>query len=67
MVDEGSILIAERYVAEAHRIIAKQRGSIERLRAAGCSTIDAEQTLSVFESSLHVFAHHCDRLRQDLG
>jgi hypothetical protein len=39
-------------VAETKRLIAEQRQRIEKLRASGISTLDAEQTLNVLCSSV---------------
>ena len=41
---------AIRRVAETKRLIAEQRQRIEKLRASGISTLDAEQTLDVLGS-----------------
>ena len=43
---------AIRRVAETKRLIAEQQQRIEKLRASGISTLDAEQTLDVLCSSL---------------
>jgi hypothetical protein len=62
-MDENSILLAEQYVTKALRIVASQRDRVERLRGAGCDTLDAEQTLRVFEKSLRTFEDHRDWVR----
>jgi len=62
-VDESKILRAEQYVTKAHQIVASQRDRIERLRGAGYDTLDAEQTLRVFERSLRTFEDYRDLLR----
>jgi hypothetical protein len=61
---DSAILRAEQYVAEPHRIVASQRIIVEQLYAAGCDTLDAEQTLRVFEKSLRTFEGHRDWLRK---
>ena len=40
---------AIRHVGETKRLIAEHRQRIDKLRAAGISTVDAEQTLDVFD------------------
>ena len=62
-MDESKILRAEQYVTKAHQIVASQRDRIERLRGAGYDTLDAEQTLRVFEKSLRTFEDHRDWVR----
>jgi hypothetical protein len=61
------LLFAARHVAEGRRIVARQRERIARLKAAGASTLDAEQTLKVFETSLVLFEEHETHLRPDKG
>jgi hypothetical protein len=39
-MDDSTILLVDRYVAEAHRIVRSQRARVERLRAAGYDTFD---------------------------
>jgi len=43
---------AIRQVAETKRHIAEQRQTIEKLKAAGISTVEAERTLELLSSSL---------------
>jgi hypothetical protein len=62
-MDDNTILRAEHYVTKTHQIVASQRDRIERLRGAGCDTLDAEQTLRVFEKSLRAFEDYRDWLR----
>ena len=40
---------AEQYVTEGRRIVAEQQAKVDRLRATGRETYDAEQELRVFE------------------
>ena len=56
--------MATRHVADGRRIVAKQREHIGRLRELGCSTLDAEDTLEVFLSTLEIFDGH-ERLLRD--
>jgi hypothetical protein len=42
-------------VVDGRRIVAKQREHIGRLRELRCSTLDAEDTLEVFLSTLEIF------------
>jgi hypothetical protein len=61
-MDESTLAIATRHVAEGERIVARQKLMIERLKAAGVSSLDAEQTLQVFETTLDIFKSHRDDL-----
>jgi hypothetical protein len=61
-MDESTLAIATRHVAEGERIVAIQKLMIERLKAAGVSSLDAEQTLQVFETTLDIFKSHRDDL-----
>jgi hypothetical protein len=62
-MDEPDYLaMAARHVAEAKQMIARQR--IARLSELGCSTVDAEQTLHVFVTTLEIFQHHERRIRK---
>jgi hypothetical protein len=62
-MDDNTILLAEQYVAKTLRFVASQRDKLERLRSAGSDTLDAEQTLRVFEKSLRTFEDYRDWLR----
>jgi hypothetical protein len=55
---ESPLMMASRHVAEARRIVARQRARIVRLIAAGCDTADAERTLRIFSSTLEIFEQH---------
>ncbi len=55
---------AIRQVAETKRFIAEQRQRIEQLRAAGISTVDAEQTLEVLFSSLPLLERYEKYVRE---
>jgi hypothetical protein len=51
----NTILLAEQYVTQTYRFVARQRDRVERLHGAGYDTSDAEQTLRVFEKSSRAF------------
>jgi hypothetical protein len=58
--------MAARHVAGGKIIVANQRARIAQLRDAGCSTLDAENTLEVFIRTLWVFEDHERHLRDEL-
>jgi len=60
---EDDLRSAEEQVAEARRLVTRQKGLIIRLRAAGVSTWDAQRILWLLESNLRRFEEHRDRLR----
>jgi hypothetical protein len=62
---EASLVLAAWHVARGRMIVARQRERIARLRAFGYSTLDAEQTLRVFASTLDIFVDHERWLRDD--
>jgi hypothetical protein len=49
---------AVRHVAETKRFITEQQQRIEKLRASGISSRDAEQTLDVLYSTLPLLQNH---------
>jgi hypothetical protein len=51
------------HLAEALRMVQRQKGLIIRLRAAGVSTWDAQRILWLLESNLRRLEEHRDRLR----
>ena len=53
----------DEHVAEARRMVQRQKGLIIRLRAAGVSTSDAQRILWLLESNLRRLEEHKDRLR----
>ena len=55
MPTDPKALASARHVAEGRLIVSRQKLRIAKLKAAGCSTLDAEQTLDVFESILRIF------------
>jgi hypothetical protein len=50
--------LAEDRVAEARRIVERQRLLIEALRAGGSDTEDAERTLEAFVQTLSILENH---------
>lgn len=55
---EGDLTMAVRHVVGARRIVAKQRARIPQMRAAGRPTLDAEQPVQIFESTLQLLEDH---------
>lgn len=60
---EDPLAMAVRHVGEGLRLVNRQRATIAKLAAAGCSTLDAERTLVLFESTLAIFVDHERSLR----
>ena len=60
---EDDLRRVEEHVAEARRMVQRQKGLIVRLRAAGVSTWDGERILWLLESNLRRLREHRDRLR----
>jgi len=60
--DESTLAIATRHVAEGERIVARQQAMIARPKASGAPTLDAEQTMQVFQTTLDIFKRHRDDL-----
>ena len=63
---EDDLRRVEEHLAEARRMIHRQKGLIIRLRAAGVSTWDAQRILWLLESNLRRFEEHRDRLRTNV-
>jgi hypothetical protein len=63
---EDDIRRVEEHVAEARRLVQRQRGVIVRLRAAGESTLDAQRILWLLESNLRRFEEHRDLFRANV-
>jgi hypothetical protein len=61
---EADLALAARHVAEGRMIVSRQRERIARLKASGCSTLDHEQTLRIFESTLEIFLDHEQTIRE---
>jgi hypothetical protein len=60
---EADIARVEEHVAEARRLVQRQKGLIVRLAAAGASTWDAQRILWLLESNLQRLKHHRDFLK----
>ena len=59
--------MAVRHVLEARRIVAQQKALIERMRASGLDTSDAELLLNSFSRSLAVFQNDLKAIEADLA
>jgi hypothetical protein len=55
---ESTLVLAGRHVCEGRLIVARQKQLIARLKAAGRPTLNAEQTLQVFVTTLAIFEDH---------
>lgn len=52
------LIVAEHRLAEAGRIVARQRALVEKLKESKLPTFDAERSLQMYISSLtHLLAH----------
>ena len=69
MAHEDDLRRVEEHVAEARRMVQRQKGLIIRLSAAGVNTWDARRVLWLLESNLKRLEEHRDRLRaqQQIG
>ena len=65
--DDNDLAMAEHHVRQAQLIVARHRARIVRLEAAGAETLDARQTLEVFETNLRIFEGHRDYLKSQRG
>jgi hypothetical protein len=63
MAHEDDLRRVEEHVAEARRMVHRQKGLIIRLSAAGVGTLDAHRILWLLESNLKRFEEHRDRLK----
>jgi hypothetical protein len=61
--EKAELNVAIRNVAEAQRIIARQRDHIDWLKAIGAPDQEAEETLEIFEETLEAFRDHEALLR----
>jgi hypothetical protein len=61
---EDDLRRAEEHVAEARRLVHRQKGLIIRLSAAGVSTLDAQRILWLLESNLRRFEEYRDRPKE---
>ena len=59
---DTEIATATRHVAEARRIVARQRARIVKLKALGRATLDQELTLQAFVSTLALLESHAQEL-----
>jgi hypothetical protein len=55
---EDDLRRAEEHVAEARRLVHRQKGLIIRLSAAGVSTLDAQRIVWLLESNLRRFEEY---------
>jgi hypothetical protein len=62
---EDDLRRVEEHLAEARRLVQRQKGLIIRLRTAGVNTWDAQRILWLLESNLRRFEEHRDRLKTD--
>jgi len=60
---EDDLRRVEEHVADARRMVHRQKGLIIRLRDSGVSTLDAQRILWLLESNLRRLEEHRDRLR----
>ena len=60
---EDDLRRIDEHIAEARRLVQRQKGLIIRLRAAGSSTWDAQRILWLLEANLRRLEEHRDRLR----
>ena len=63
MSSEEDLRRVEEHVAEARRIVQRQKGLIVRLREAGVNTLDAQRILWLLESNLRRLEQHRDHLK----
>jgi len=63
MGPEDDLRRIEEHVAEARRIVQRQKGLIIRLRASGVSTLEAQRILWLLESNLRRLEEHEGQLR----
>ena len=65
MAHDDDLRRIEEHVAEARRMVHRQKGLIIRLRAAGVNSWDAQRILWLLESNLKRFEEHRDRLKAE--
>jgi hypothetical protein len=61
--NEGDLARAVRRVRDGRMAVARQQVQVVRLRAAGRSTLDAQQTLGAIITTLAIFEEHEKALR----
>jgi hypothetical protein len=54
------------HIAEARRMVHRQKGLVIRLRAAGANTLDVQRILWLLETNLKRLEDHRDRLRESM-
>ena len=64
---EGDLRRVEEHVAEARRLVQRQKGLIVRLRAVGAKTLDAQRILWLLESNLRRFEEHRDPFGENVA
>jgi hypothetical protein len=67
MAFEDDLRRAEELVAEARRMVHRQKGLLIRLRAAGVDTWENQRILWLLESNLRRLEEHRDRLRANVS
>ena len=60
---EDDLRRIDEHIADARRLVHRQKGLIIRLLGAGVSTWDAQRILWLLESNLRRLEEHRDRLR----
>jgi hypothetical protein len=65
MAHDDNLRRIEEHVAEARRMVHRQKGLIIRLGAAGVNTWDAQRILWLLESNRKRVEEHRDRLRAE--
>jgi hypothetical protein len=64
---EDDLSAVEEHVAEARRMVQRQKGLIVRLGAAGVSTLDAQRILWLLESNGRRLENHRDFLKANFS
>jgi hypothetical protein len=57
----------DEHVAEARRMVHRQKGLMIRMRGAAVSTLDAQRILWLLESNLRRLEEHRDRLKANVS
>ena len=63
---EDDLRRIDEHIAEARRLVQRQKGLIIRSRAAGVSTWDAQRILWLLEAKSSPIEEHGDRLRESI-
>ena len=64
MADEDDLHRVDEHIADARRLVHRQKGLITRLRATGVATWDAQKVVGLLQSNLRRLEEHRDRLKQ---